>query len=107
MGAVGHVNLSTYCASKAGVINITRALALELAPNKINVNAIAPFATDTPMLKPIMDDPNLLRMVFNQIPLGRLAQPEEIAFAAIYLASDESDFVTGHTLFVDGGHTSQ
>ncbi len=106
-GAVGYRNASVYCTSKAGIINLTKALALELAPHQINVNAIGPACTETPMSKPEISDPEMLQSILSGIPLGRVAQPEEIAAAAVYLASDESDFVTGHTLFVDGGFLAQ
>jgi 2-deoxy-D-gluconate 3-dehydrogenase len=106
-GAVGYRNACVYCVSKAGIINLTRAMALELAPHKINVNAIGPACTETPMSKPELDDAELRQSIVREIPLGRVAQPEEIAAAAVYLASDESDFVTGHTLFVDGGFLAQ
>jgi len=101
-GQTGAIGNAAYCAAKGGVINLTRQLALELAPSKINVNAIGPGPTDTPMLSP---DARL--HVVDRIPYGRIAQSEEIAAAAVYLASDESDMVNGHTLFVDGGYLSQ
>ena len=100
---VGYRNASVYTVSKAGVVSLTKTFALELAPKKINVNAIGPAFTETPLTKPLMDDPELFQSFLKEIPLGRIAQPEDIAAAAVYLASDESDFVTGHTLFVDGG----
>jgi NAD(P)-dependent dehydrogenase (short-subunit alcohol dehydrogenase family) len=106
-GAVGYRNACVYCVSKAGIINLTKAMALEFAPHKINVNAIGPACTETPMSKPELDDAELRQSIVREIPLGRVAQPEEIAAAAVYLASDESDFVTGHTLFVDGGFLAQ
>ena len=105
-GAVGYKNRSVYCAAKAGVINLTKALALELAPQNINVNAIGPGLTETPLTK--SDEPDeIFQTIVRETPMGRSAQPEEIAEAAVYLASDESDFVTGHTLFVDGGFLIQ
>jgi NAD(P)-dependent dehydrogenase (short-subunit alcohol dehydrogenase family) len=106
-GQVGFVNASAYCAAKGGVINLTRQLALELAPSKINVNAIGPATTATPLIRRDLDKPERMRVYIDRIPYGRVAQPEEIAMAAVYLASDESDFVNGHTLFVDGGWLTQ
>lgn len=106
-GAVGYRNAGIYSASKAGIISLTKTLALEMAPHKINVNAIGPAATYTPMSRVELDVPELYKALVSEIPLGRVAQPEEIASAALYLASDEADFVTGHTLFVDGGFLAQ
>ncbi len=106
-GQVGYINVSAYCAAKGGVINLTRQLALELAPSKINVNAIGPGTTDTPITRSDLEKPERARIYIEKIPYGRVAQPEEIAAAAVYLASDESDYVNGHTLFVDGGWLTQ
>ena len=96
-----------YCAAKGGVINLTRALGLELALKQINVNAIAPGFTFTNMTTNFTSDPKMLALITPRIPAGRPAQPEEMGGAAVYLASDESDFVIGTTLFVDGGETAQ
>jgi NAD(P)-dependent dehydrogenase (short-subunit alcohol dehydrogenase family) len=98
---------SIYCAAKGGVINLTRALGLELALKKINVNAIAPGFTATGMTTNFTSDPKMLALILPRIPAGRPAQPEDITGAAVYLASDESDFVIGTTIFVDGGETAQ
>lgn len=106
-GQVGFFQVSGYCAAKGGIINLTRQMALELAPNKINVNAIGPGTTYTPEMKHDLDDPERARPYLQRLPIGRVAQPEEIAAAAVYLASDEADFVTGHTLFIDGGWLTQ
>jgi NAD(P)-dependent dehydrogenase (short-subunit alcohol dehydrogenase family) len=110
-GLFGSANLSAYCASKGGVIALTKALALEYAPNKIRVNCICPGAIDTPMLRRFIDaspDPKATEKQFTSMhPLGRLGQPEDIARAALFLASDSSSFITGHTLVVDGGFTAQ
>jgi len=99
--------LNVYCASKGGAIVLTKALAIELAGDKIRVNAIGPVAADTPMLaKFIGEDKNYeagkARFIAT-IPLGRLATSEDIAQAALYLASDEASLVTGVNLEVDGG----
>lgn len=99
--------LSAYSASKGAVITWTKALALELAPSKIRVVAIAPVATDTPMLatflgKTEVDDTGRDAMV-RTIPLGRLATPEDIARAAFFLASDDAAMMTGACIEVDGG----
>lgn len=99
--------LNVYCASKGGAIVLTKALAIELAGDKIRVNSIGPVAADTPMLaKFIGEDKDYeagkARFIAT-IPLGRLATPEDIAQAALYLASDEASLVTGVNLEVDGG----
>jgi 3-oxoacyl-[acyl-carrier protein] reductase len=99
--------LNAYCASKGAVIAWTRALAMELAPNGVRVVAIAPVATDTPMLptftgKTEIDEAGRSAML-RTIPLGRLNTPEDIARAAIFLASDDAAMMTGSCLEVDGG----
>jgi 3-oxoacyl-[acyl-carrier protein] reductase len=103
-GIVAERNSYAYCASKAGIIGLTKAMALDLAPKKINVNAIAPGQINTPAL---VADPKLmkesLRRYLVETPGGRIGQPEEIASATAFLASDESDFMHGSIMVVDGG----
>lgn len=106
-GLVGFDGIAAYCAAKGGVVNITRELALECAVKKINVNAIAPGVIETAMTKDILADPKQKEGMQAGTPYPRLGIPEDIAYAALYLASDESDFVTGHTLVVDGGWTAR
>ena len=106
LGIKGKPMSSVYCAAKGGIINLTRALAKELAQKNINVNAIGPGFTDTPMIEKYKTNPELLKRATSNIPFGRPAKPEEIGGAAIFLASDESDFITGAILFVDGGETA-
>lgn len=106
-GLVGFDGVAAYCAAKGGVVNITRELALECAPKKINVNAIAPGIIETAMTKDILADPKQKEGMQAGTPYPRLGKPEDIAYAALYLASDESDFVTGQTLVVDGGWTAR
>ena len=91
-----------YCASKGGILSLTRQMALELAPHRIRVNAIAPGLTDTAQPRYGMSEEELVA-AGRTIPLGRVAQPEEIAQAAVFLASDGAGFITGHTLHVNGG----
>ena len=91
-----------YCASKGGVVSMTRQMALELAPHRIRVNAIAPGLTDTAQPRYGMDEEELAS-AGRAIPLGHIAQPEEIARAAVFLASDNAGFITGQCLHVNGG----
>lgn len=92
-----------YCASKGGVMMFTRAAALELAPYGIHVNALAPGLIETPLTEEVTLIPELRQAHLKQIPFGRFGQPEDVAKAAAFLASEWSDWVTGHSLFVDGG----
>ncbi|MFX0197189.1 MAG: SDR family oxidoreductase [Candidatus Hodarchaeota archaeon] len=98
--------LNAYAASKGATIALTKGLAIELAPFRIRVNCINPVATDTPMQPKFLGNVDLeegRRAIIATIPLGRMAQPEDIAQAALYLASDSSSMVTGVCLDVDGG----
>jgi glucose 1-dehydrogenase len=98
----GHVN---YAASKGGVMQLMKSMAQELAPKKIRVNSIAPGAVKTPINRAAWETPAAEAELLKLIPDGRAGVPEDIARAAIWLASDASDYVTGTTLFVDGGMT--
>jgi NAD(P)-dependent dehydrogenase (short-subunit alcohol dehydrogenase family) len=89
-----------YVTSKGGVIGLTRALAVELGPYHININALAPGFTDTEASRTIAD---VTKYDVSRTPLTRLEQPHDLIGAAIFFASDESDFITGQTLLVDGG----
>ncbi len=110
-GIVGDPGYIAYASSKAACIHITRTAALELARSNIRVNAIAPAFTSTPMLDAMAstyhDPARALQKLGNIIPLGRLGTTEEIANAALFLASDESSFMTGAVLVLDGGLTVQ
>jgi NAD(P)-dependent dehydrogenase (short-subunit alcohol dehydrogenase family) len=98
----GSPNGVHYCASKGGLLSMTRQMALELAPHRIRVNAIAPGLTDTAQPRYGMSE-NELYAAGGAIPLGRIAQPDDIARAAVFLASDDAGFVTGQCLHVNGG----
>ena len=101
------VRRGAYGASKAGVINLTASMALELAPYKINVNAVSPGTIETPMSAAVTASPEMEEKAVRCIPYGRLGQPEDIASAALFLASDESDYMVGSVVVVDGGlHTT-
>ena len=96
-------NFAPYCMSKGGLRMMTRDLAIELAPLGITVNNIAPGAIETAINKKLLNDPKLLEPLLANIPLRRLGQPEDVANLAVFLASPLSDYITGTTLFVDGG----
>ena len=98
----GHVN---YAASKGGVMLMMKSLAQEVAPHRIRVNSIAPGAIRTPINREAWETPEALGRLLKLIPYGRIGEPEDVAKAAVWLASDEADYVTGTTLFVDGGMT--
>ncbi len=98
----GHVN---YVASKGGVSLFMKSAAQELAPSRIRVNAISPGAIRTPINREVWEDPKGESDLLTLIPYGRIGEPSDIGKAAVWLASDESDYVTGATLYVDGGMT--
>ena len=100
---IGLRNISAYTATKGGITSLTKTLALELAPHNINVNAIAPGYYRTQLTDALFRDEEGYRWVLSRIPLGRPGVPEDLAGAAIFLASPASDYVTGQILFVDGG----
>ena len=98
----GHVN---YAASKGGVMMLMRSLAQEVAPHRIRVNGIAPGAIRTPINTAAWQTPEAYAALMQLVPYGRIGEPEDIGRAAVWLASDDSDYVVGTTLFVDGGMT--
>ncbi len=106
IGLVGYTERVAYCAAKAGVINMTRVLAIEWARHGITVNAIAPTFVNTPLVAALLESKEVQQEVLSRIPLGRLAEPEDIVGAVLYLASPAAAMVTGHTLVVDGGWTA-
>jgi 2-deoxy-D-gluconate 3-dehydrogenase len=105
-GVIGYFYRAAYCSSKAGVVNLTRVLALEWAKYRINVNAIGPTFLETPLTRPMFENAEFKADVLSRIPLGRIGKPEDVVGAVVYLASPASDLVTGHTLLVDGGWTA-
>jgi NAD(P)-dependent dehydrogenase (short-subunit alcohol dehydrogenase family) len=105
-GLFGRANMSSYCASKAGLANLTRALAVEWAKDKIRVNAIAPGQFETDMGAPLLDDKKALREFMKNIPLRRIGKPREIGLWAVMLASDAAAYMTGQVVVVDGGMTA-
>jgi NAD(P)-dependent dehydrogenase (short-subunit alcohol dehydrogenase family) len=102
---LGHPARCAYAASKGGLVQITRVMATEWAPFNINVNAISPAAVDTPFIEDLKKSPGRLERELARIPLGRIGTPEDIMGAAVFLASDSSDFITGQNLLIDGGRT--
>jgi len=100
---VAFLQFSTYTASKGGMRMLTRTICQELAPHGITVNDIAPGAIATPINKRTLGDGELLHELQGVIPAGRLGEPDEVASVAVFLASDDSAYVTGSTYYVDGG----
>lgn len=105
-GVVAYYKRAAYCSSKAGVVNLTRVLAVEWAEYQINVNAVGPTFILTPLTQSTFDDPELRQDVISRIPIGRVGQPEDVTGAVVFLASPAASMITGHTLLVDGGWTA-
>lgn len=105
-GAVGMNNQLAYAASKGGVVQLTKVLAIEWAQRGVNVNAIGPTYFETPLVAALREDPERFRFINERTPMGRWGQPEELEGTLVYLASRASDFVTGQTVYVDGGWTT-
>lgn len=103
MGVIGYYKRAAYCSSKAGVVNLTRVLAIEWAPYGIRVNCIGPTFLETPLTAPMFAEPGYYQEIVDRIPLGYIGKPTDIVGAVVYLASPAADLVTGHTLLVDGG----
>jgi len=107
MGHVGSPKRTVYCMTKHAVEGLTKAMAVELAAHGIRVNTVAPTFVDTPLTKPMLDDPGFREFVMGMIPLKKLASLDDIAAAVLYLVSPGAGMVTGHSLRVDGGWTAQ
>lgn len=105
MGHIGSPNRTVYCMTKHAVEGLTKAMAVELAPQGIRVNSVAPTFVETPLTKPMLDDPEFRDFVFGMIPLQKLASYDDVVDAVLYLVS--AAMVTGHSLRVDGGWTAQ
>jgi len=105
VGLEGGLGAGAYPISKAGIVMMTRQMAQELAPNGIRVNALAPGIVKTDFTKDIWGTPDAAKQLAHSMPLGRLAEPEDIARAALFLASDDSSYVTGAVLLIDGAQT--
>jgi len=104
-GLSGFIKEAAYCAAKGGLVNLTRYVALEYAPYNIRCNCICPGVVATEMIGRVMEqDPDLVQKSVDMHPMGRMAKPEEIADATVFLASDEASFITGVSLPVDGGY---
>jgi len=100
---IGFPTLVHYCASKGGIVGMTEALAVELAPFGIRVNAIAPGMIDTPMIDPVKKDPGTMEAMLARVPMHRVGKPEEVSNLVLFLASDASSYITGSTVVIDGG----
>jgi NAD(P)-dependent dehydrogenase (short-subunit alcohol dehydrogenase family) len=109
LGQVAAPNMPAYCASKTAVVGLTRATALDYAKRNIRVNAVLPATIETPMTTGgiLVDAPELEQALRAWHPIGRFGQPDEVAAAVLWLASDKASFVTGHAMLIDGGSTVQ
>ncbi len=107
MGHIGAANRTVYCMTKHAIEGLTKAMAVELAPTGVRVNAIAPTFIETPMTEPMLANPEFQQEVLGKIPMQRVGQVEEVARAVLFLASDAASLVTGDSLKTDGGWTAQ
>ncbi len=107
MGFVGGKLRAAYCSSKGGVVQLTKALAIEWAPHGVNVNGVAPTFLETPFTAAMFENQEFYEEVVGNILFGRLGRVEDVLGAIVFLASPASDLITGHTLLVDGGWTAK
>jgi len=107
MGHVGSPGRAVYCMTKHAIEGLTKAMAVELAPEGIRVNAVAPTFVETPLTRPMLEDPEFRDFVYGMIPMKKLATVEDVVAAVLYLVSPGAGSVTGHSLKVDGGWTAQ
>jgi NAD(P)-dependent dehydrogenase (short-subunit alcohol dehydrogenase family) len=105
-GTVGLPRRAAYCASKGGVNLLTKVLAIEWAEYHINVNAIAPAFIETPLTQPMFKEKGFREYVLGNTPLGRVGKPSDLSGAVVFLASEASDYMTGHVMLIDGGWTA-
>jgi NAD(P)-dependent dehydrogenase (short-subunit alcohol dehydrogenase family) len=105
-GTVGLPRRAAYCASKGGVNLLTKVLAIEWAEYHINVNAIAPAFIETPLTQPMFKEKGFREYVLGNTPLGRVGKPADVTGAVVFLASEASDYMTGHVMLIDGGWTA-
>jgi len=107
LGQSGFANAPAYTASKHGIIGLTKTAALEYAAQNVRINAVCPAVIETPMIGPISEDAEMLAAMQAMHPINRLGQPEEVAEAIVWLCADESSFVVGEALLVDGGYSAR
>lgn len=107
MGHVGSANRTVYCMTKHAIEGLTKAMAVELAPQGVRVNSVAPTFVETPMTAPMLADPDFSDFVQRMIPLGHVASTMDVARAVLYLCGEGGNMITGHSLLVDGGWTAQ
>lgn len=105
MGHIGSPERTVYCMTKHAIEGLTKAMAVELAPEGIRVNSVAPTFVETPLTRPMLDDPKFMDFVKDMIPMGQIADVEDVAEAVLYLC--QAKMVTGHSLLVDGGWTAR
>jgi NAD(P)-dependent dehydrogenase (short-subunit alcohol dehydrogenase family) len=106
MGLVGYFDRAAYCSSKAGVVNLSRVLAIEWAPHHIRVNAVCPAFVETPFTQAMLEDLAIKSDILRRTPAGRLITPDEVAAAVVFLASPAAQMITGSALAIDGGWTA-